>query len=210
MPPDEPKDIPDGSVEQESQRASPTISTVSSKAFQAAKEYYEQLILQYPFQKTHPHSVNALNFYPTYFGLCIYEAEQRTRAGLKRLEVTASSPRSSATRQGQEDEDEDEPQSRADERNQEVLELKQVELDSAQRIAAKMDELLVSPPYDKYQPLRQLRGMVGLWLADLLDNVDARTNRGRADVERDKARDVFSRLRKDGAILPLQVESLAG
>ncbi|KAK0357473.1 hypothetical protein LTR87_000054 [Friedmanniomyces endolithicus] len=41
------------------------------------------------------------------------------------------------------------------------------ELEEALSIADRMDELLVSPPYDSSAVLLYLRGMFGLWLADL-------------------------------------------
>jgi hypothetical protein len=42
------------------------------------------------------------------------------------------------------------------------------ELAQAREIANRMDQLIISPPFDKHAELLQLRGMVGLWLGDLI------------------------------------------
>ena len=40
--------------------------------FEAAKRYYERLIIQHPFDRKHPASIGAIDFYPAMFGLWIY------------------------------------------------------------------------------------------------------------------------------------------
>lgn len=42
------------------------------EGFERARNYYERLIIQYPFSKPHAASVNALDFYQALFGLWIY------------------------------------------------------------------------------------------------------------------------------------------
>ncbi|KAF2151870.1 hypothetical protein K461DRAFT_158409 [Myriangium duriaei CBS 260.36] len=146
----------------------------------AAKEYYESLILQYPFRKTAPHATDARTFYPPLFGLMIYEAT---------LLAQQETPSSSLST------NDDDSSGRA------------VELRAARAIATRMDDLLASPPYDRFVPLLRLRGMVGLWIADLIegdadehDDDDDRPRSGAA--ERDRARVWFERCRKAGGDVP--------
>ncbi|KAK8213592.1 hypothetical protein M8818_002895 [Zalaria obscura] len=158
---------------------------ITEQGFQTAREYYERLILQYPYQKFAPNAVNALSFYPAMFGLTIYEAQEKTKRALARLE-TASHDDTDATYP---DEDqEDETTSRAED----FAAIKQHELDTALRLAAKMDEVLISPPYDKYIPLLQLRGMVALWVADLHEDavLPSKSDEARAEVDNQRARDL--------------------
>ena len=107
-------------------------------ALSATKEYYEALILQYPFQKHVPQAVDARTFYPALFGLLIHEAVETSRLA---REISSDSPEA-------------------------VI---RAELRAARAIAARVDDLLVSPPYDRFAPLLRLRGMIGLWTADLVD-----------------------------------------
>ncbi|KAF2790199.1 hypothetical protein K505DRAFT_190920, partial [Melanomma pulvis-pyrius CBS 109.77] len=47
------------------------------------------------------------------------------------------------------------------------------ELRQAKEIAQRIDQLVVSPPFDKHADLLQLRGMVGLWMGDLVLGEDS-------------------------------------
>jgi hypothetical protein len=49
-----------------------------------------------------------------------------------------------------------------------IARIRSKELTEAMEIAARMDELLISPPYSDNPELLQLRGMVALWIGDLL------------------------------------------
>ncbi|OCK93287.1 uncharacterized protein K441DRAFT_566345 [Cenococcum geophilum 1.58] len=53
-------------------------------------------------------------------------------------------------------------------RTHEMMQIKNEELRRAREIAERLDHLLVSPPFDKHPDLLQLRGMVGLWIGDLI------------------------------------------
>lgn len=152
----------------------------STTDYTAAKTYFEQLILQYPYHPSRPTAIDTRTFYPAFFSLCIHEATTHSTQALAQL-----SP------------DEADADAKA--------EIKRRELALAQSIALRVDQIIVSPPYDRFVPLLRLRGQVGLWVADLMegllraedddDEVDGgrEVQRGRLEEERAKAR---ARLRK--------------
>ncbi|KAG9684713.1 hypothetical protein KCU95_g12851, partial [Aureobasidium melanogenum] len=172
-------------------------STISDEGFEAAKDYYERLILQYPFQKTNPNAISSLTFYPAMFGLCIYEIQQKCNRALERnrnssLETDQSDSESEGTRN-------QEPEG--------IAAIKRSELDSAASLAARMDELMLSPPFDTYPPLLQLRGSVALWLADLYvttanSDDDGDENQERASTERSRAKRCIERMKAAGVAVP--------
>lgn len=173
-------------------------ATIGDEGFAAAKAYYERLILQYPYHKTHPNQTSALTFYPAMFGLCIAEIGSKCQRALR----SDSDPRSD-----HEDHDSDDADSKANA-------VKRAELSMARDLTARMDELMLSPPYDTYPPLLQLRAMVALWVGDLCKDVLARTNddeaanKESADREGEKAERRLRRLRDAGCEIPELVEHI--
>ncbi|KAK1069524.1 hypothetical protein LTR12_004572 [Friedmanniomyces endolithicus] len=126
------------------------VLSFSDAGFKAARDYYKRLILQYPHTPRTQHNVNALTFYPALFNIWIYEVQDRARRG--RQEAALERPTQSES-----------PEHTI---GATIADRKQ-ELEEALPVADRMDELLVSPPYDSSTVLLYLRGMVGLWLADL-------------------------------------------
>jgi hypothetical protein len=184
-------------------KSSPDISSqgnaplISDQGLDTAKDYYERLILQFPFQKTNPNAISSLTFYPAMFGLCIYEIQQKCKKALENIHNSSSDMDQSdsdlASDQNQESED--------------VTAIKRSELNSAASLAARMDEIMLSPPFDTYPPLLQLRGSVALWLADLYTAAaesedDGDENKERASMERSKAKRCVDRLRAAGVAVP--------
>ncbi|KAI9865189.1 MAG: hypothetical protein M1813_002509 [Trichoglossum hirsutum] len=143
------------------------------QGFEKAKEYYERLSLQYQFRKWNPHSVSSLDFYPAMFSTWIYITQAEYKAGqsgdrgwaeasplrddhLSGSELTPSSPNG---------------QDRLlllllPPTNEKEC-LRKKTLKEAEDIAARMDELMVSPPYSDSLQLWNLRGMVSLWISDI-------------------------------------------
>jgi hypothetical protein len=136
------------------------------KGFESAKQYYERLILQYPYRKAAPNAISSISFYPAMFGLWIYVVQEEsnvTREALQQADEDSSENLS---------EDED-IMSRTDlsrpgkGKQKLIMAARARELHEAQQIAARMDELMVSPPYSDSPELLRLRGMVSLWIGDL-------------------------------------------
>ena len=148
---------------------------ISPEGFQAAREYFERLILQHPYRRTQPHAVDARTFYPALFGLWIYEvvcgsqqARQRLEGaeGRKRSASSSSSASGTSSVEGESDEGGEEREGEGHRAQHDAVQAE--ELRRALEIAARLDGLLVSPPYDKHSELLHLRGMVALWIGDLL------------------------------------------
>ncbi|KAK5016016.1 hypothetical protein LTR60_002605 [Cryomyces antarcticus] len=196
-------------------------SLFSEEGFRAARDYYERLILQYPYRKQYPNSTNAMTFYPAMFGLWIYEIQEKSKRAREGL--VASSSRSPSTEDsympGEEDYEERESRRQARSEVQQI-EIRRSELREAREVAARLDELTLSPPYDTHVSLLQLRGMMGLYLADLyvpttaqsaanetqhdFDSVAAEeAGRSQADreAELERAQECFQRVKEAGGQL---------
>ncbi|KAL4996995.1 extracellular mutant protein 11-domain-containing protein [Aspergillus recurvatus] len=138
------------------------------KGFEDAKQYYETLIVQHPYQKTAPNAISALHFYPAMFGLWIYVTQEESayaRRVLKKRDPASH-------RESWDDEEagcENDGQDDWWERYQNLAAgIRAKELAEAERISARMDGVLTSPPYSDSPELLELRGMVSQWIADLL------------------------------------------
>lgn len=176
----------------EIQNDNPGTISISHENFEAAKAYYERLILEFPYRKMQPHITSALTFYPAMFSLCI-------------AEIQAKCTRKPSSRRSSPD---DHADSDTEDASNESNALKAAELDLAVGLAARMDELMLSPPYDTYPPLLQLRAMVALWVGDLCRDVVAESreeedrNEERAAREGKKAEKCLKRLQDAGCEIP--------
>lgn len=130
---------------------------ITRHAFLKAKEYYDRLILQYPYHKSKTTRVSSLDFYPAMFGLWIYVAQQAHH----------SEPRPRQTEESRDNialpttEEEDTCT------NGRLRKSRRAEMHEADLIAKRIDELMFSPPYVDSPELWHIRGMVALWAADL-------------------------------------------
>ncbi|KAI9779232.1 MAG: hypothetical protein M1839_007484 [Geoglossum umbratile] len=139
------------------------------QGFEKAKEYYERLILQYQFRKWVPHSVSSLDFYPAMFGTWVYmvQAEYKTGQNGSREQLEALLLQDNRL-SGSESTSSPDRQDRLHEKHASELEnLRQKSLREAEEISARMDELMLSPPYSDSPQLWGLRGMISLWISDL-------------------------------------------
>lgn len=140
-------------------------SEFSLEGFKLARDYYERLILQYPHTARSSSGFNATAIYPALFNIWIYEVQDRSKRARKAFH--------SDTPDQNQDKD-DGPashQSFDTEQSNELQRIRLTELEQAEQIAQRMDELFQTPPYDKDTELRRLRGMVALWVADLCDEM---------------------------------------
>ncbi|RAL11588.1 uncharacterized protein BO97DRAFT_470790 [Aspergillus homomorphus CBS 101889] len=137
------------------------------KGFEDAKKYYERLIIQHPYRKASPDSISSLHFYPAMFGLWIYVTQEESEVSRRNIWARH------ADEYGEHSEDEDLTSDHEGHRDSKqrahalVAGVRKVELDQAQKIAGRMDEILGSPPYSDSPELLELRGMVSRWIADL-------------------------------------------
>ncbi|KAK2740754.1 hypothetical protein FQN57_005986 [Myotisia sp. PD_48] len=144
--------------------------------FEKAKEYYERLILQYPYRKTSPNALSPLQFYPAMFGLWISLVQEESR---KKREQ-AMDDEDNASFRDQNDDHEDRMSTRSDRmaenpdhdrwqdpKTKILTDARTRELEEAQQIASQMDNLLASPPFSDDHQLLNLRAMVSQWIGDL-------------------------------------------
>ena len=136
----------------------------SGEGFENAKDYYERLILQYPFRKAFPTATCALDFYPAMLGLWLCVAQDQHISAMTAVDRTARDLADSST--GTHKNGSPSPSSGSANREQ-VAEIRTYTLQRGNEIASRLDELLVSPPYSDDSRLWRLRGMVALWIADL-------------------------------------------
>ena len=130
----------------------------SPDGFAQARDYYERLVLQYPHRKAFPNTIGSLQFYPAMFGLWIQSIhDQRLLAeqALATLQPRSSGedttlyPLGSARGHGQQ-------------------QIRTTTLAQADELAHRLDSVLSSPPYSDTKVFWNLKGMVALWIADLL------------------------------------------
>jgi hypothetical protein len=139
----------------------------SRTGFEKARNYYERLVLQYPFRKSAPDAVNPLDFYPAMFGLWISVVQEEGRRMRSAASVDVVGCESDCSN-GDYDDPFTSSVSVLQERWKEhVVRARGKELAEAQQIASQMDELLVSPPFSDSRELLRLRGMISLWIGDL-------------------------------------------
>ncbi|KAJ5963839.1 Transcription initiation factor Rrn11 [Penicillium vulpinum] len=140
----------------------------TAKGFATAKEYYERLILNHPFMKSSPQSISSLHFYPAMFGLWVYSTQQESKATRKDI-VLRQEEDSDEFSEDENSEFEFGHRGKSrDKTGAAITATRARELEQAQQIATRMDQLLGSPPYSDSPELLELRGMISLWIGDLL------------------------------------------
>ncbi|KAJ5715811.1 uncharacterized protein N7483_012992 [Penicillium malachiteum] len=152
-----------GGVEQNSTREGNTPLPFSKQGFEKAKEYYERLILRHPYSKSAPRSISAWHFYPAMFGLWIYVAQEESKVGRKNIIRNYE-----GSDRGSDEEDSEFEQRESNHKRTLIATIRGRELQQAQQIAIRMDTLLASPPYSDSADLLEMRGMISLWIGDLL------------------------------------------
>lgn len=124
---------------------------ISRQGFEKAKAFYDKMAVQNPWNTSWPHVVNAQDFKLAMFGLWIYVVCHEAKR-LQSLDLFDSA--------------------RSQEALAGALQSKRWELAEAERVAQEMDSLMSTLPFMDDQELIRLRGMVALWIADLLDALD--------------------------------------
>lgn len=138
----------------------------SPGAFKEAQEYFERLILQYPYQKHGTSRINALDFYPAMFGLWIYSVQQQHGLKLqyrgepdpKINEESSKVSQNAKKTSAQGLEMNEDPQS---------AEARTVYVGRAREIQDRLDALLLSPPFSDNARLCNLQNMVNQWVSHI-------------------------------------------
>lgn len=160
------KSKPEVSVESDTNDPAPLPFT--KKGFAEAKEYYERLVLNHPYSRTAPHAVSPLQFYPAMFGLWIYVAQKESNFARERISPDANVDDSLEEYSDDDSSSVDLDRWRSNKRHALIAKIRTEELEQAHQIATRIDSLLGSPPYSDCSELLELRGMVSLWIGDLL------------------------------------------
>lgn len=137
-----------------------------------AKDYYERLILQYPYKRQFHDTVTALDFYPAMFGCEIYGVQFTQQEALRNLDASGDM---SQDREDDVDSDdggilswEEMRIRRKHERDwNRREEIRRSTLQAAEIIAIRMDALMAGPPYSDSHILQRLRGNLALYVGDL-------------------------------------------
>jgi hypothetical protein len=147
-----------------------------------AKDYYERLILQYPYKRQfHNISTTALDFWPAMLGCEIYGIQYEWKTGLQKLAAEAERDEkgslSGSDMSDSEAEDDENGgyearqdrlrKKRAEKRWEKKDEVRKNALVASEQVAARMDDLMTTPPYSDSAALLRLRAMLALYVGDL-------------------------------------------
>ncbi|PQE31213.1 Transcription initiation factor Rrn11 protein [Rutstroemia sp. NJR-2017a WRK4] len=150
-----------------------------------AKDYYERLILQYPYKRQfHNTSTTALDFWPAMLGCEIYGIQYEWKTGLQKLAAEAEQDEkgslsgSDMSDSEREEADDDETggyearqdrlrKRRAEKRWEKKDDVRKRALVASEQVAARMDDLMTTPPYSDSAELMRLRAMLALFVGDL-------------------------------------------
>lgn len=138
----------------------------SCQGFEKAKEYYERLVLQYPYRKAFPNTTGPQDFYIAMFSLWIYSVEEQRSLALNEIEKGATNgERTHATTSDQDSNDSVPDMERHQYQWGETV--RKTTLHRANEIAIRLEELVISPPFSDNIRFTQLKVMVGAWTKDL-------------------------------------------
>ena len=146
--------------------SSPPKLRVKAESMERAKEYYERIVLQYPYRKALPNASGPLNFAIAMFSLWIHTVKERSSIALmafgramKDIEETDAGANDVVQSSFASDMEPDRYRKREQVRKE--------TLHSAYEIATGLDGLLASPPYFDNAKFWKLCAEVFLWIADL-------------------------------------------
>ncbi|KAI4183340.1 MAG: hypothetical protein L6R41_005452 [Letrouitia leprolyta] len=135
-----------------------------------AKDYYERLILQFPFRKSAANSISSLTFYPVMFGIWIHSIQLRHRLTMqKALQKRLISPNLDSENSVDSD-DEYSHSSSTSRPTENLIARHQTIIQDANEIVERLEELLISPPCSDHSGLWKIKGMLHLWIGQLSDN----------------------------------------
>lgn len=142
-----------------------TSPSFTAAGFAQAKEYYERLILNHPFMKSSPHATSSLHFYPAMFGLWVYVTQENSNQAREDITTRLDEDSDEFSDDGS---DYDPERQRRQRGRKAIAAVRAEELQQARQISIRMDQSLASPPFSDSAELLELRGMISLWIGDLL------------------------------------------
>jgi hypothetical protein len=167
----------------------------SARNMVLVRRFFEDLIQLYPYNRTHPEAVSALDFYPVLFSCEMYNAHAELELALERAEEE----------EHEEDSEMQEDYGTREGRMKAVKdELRVSALGALGCVTGKMDELLMTLPYSKSLEMLRLRGMIALFMGDLempappRDEDEDEEGTRRRDTERMKAVELFKKVLAGG------------
>ena len=138
---------------------------VKSESMEKAREYYERVVLQYPYRKAFPNTTEALNFTIALFSLWIYTVNEWSSTAF--ITASCSNEDIDETDAGANDNSQSSSASNNEPgRYQTREQVEREALKGAYEIAGRLNGLLVSPPYSDNAKLWNLCGEISLWIAD--------------------------------------------
>lgn len=135
------------------------------EGFEMARGYYERLILQHPYRIASPRALGALDFYPAMLGLWIYSEQEQYGLSLKFLREADTKLVQDPRKLEHTSKRNPSPRPRTQAQLQQN-DINKAFLRRGQEIAARLDELLVSPPFSDSTRLWNLRHLVDIWIED--------------------------------------------
>ncbi|KFY36542.1 hypothetical protein V495_07806 [Pseudogymnoascus sp. VKM F-4514 (FW-929)] len=176
-------------------QSSETAPWGTADGLERAKDYYARLILQHPYKRQYSTATSALDFWPAMLSCEIYGIQSKQQQSLHRLAMRQSDSNNAAASDHEDslsEEDsnisgDDDPgatqeeiffarrarrESRAAQQQQLRMwerkeEVRKHARTAAEKVAARMDELMSMPPFVDSHVLQRLRGYLALYIGDL-------------------------------------------
>jgi len=169
---------------EERARTSKKMAWGTKEGLAKAKDYYEWLILEYPYKRQWDSAVTAIDFWPAMLGCEIYGIQLEHKEELQKIEAEEEHAsddedvESDNAEISQEDVSEDaftiSQKRKARHRNRvrqrlwlRREDIRRTTLKASESLAARMDEMMNPPPFSDNHALLRLRGMVALYIGDL-------------------------------------------
>ncbi|KAL8873212.1 MAG: hypothetical protein Q9205_003493 [Flavoplaca limonia] len=165
-----------------------------------AKEYYERLILQYPYRKHCPNTVSSLTFYPVMFGIWIYSIQLRYEIAVQRSIGRSEDDGNPEAKHSADNEFEESVSDTSPAPEAVQIEANRTAVEQANEVVGKLGEILISPPYSDHPGLWKIQGMLYLWLSQLLDQIPNVDRQGSQKALR-KAYEALAQALKQGATI---------
>lgn len=144
-----------------------------------AREYYQRLILQYPYRRQFSEYINALDFWPAMLGCEIYDIQHTHQVSLAHIDCLEDDPDFHEQNWDSDDNrdindlatDQFRDARRERARRDRLWRLRDdvrlTTLHDAEVIAKRMTEQMATPPYSDSAALLRLQGMLALYISDL-------------------------------------------